>query len=64
MARPNKHNGAAFDALIGAFYDTAIAPIERCAWSRCRYSVTAIMETCTSRTVTATYPQKDRFSRP
>lgn len=32
MARANKYDGVAIDELIGAFYDTAIAPTERCAW--------------------------------
>jgi DNA-binding CsgD family transcriptional regulator len=32
MAQRNGHNGKAFDGLIDAFYDTAIAATEDCAW--------------------------------
>jgi DNA-binding CsgD family transcriptional regulator len=32
MAQQNGHNGNAVDELIDAFYDTAIAETERCAW--------------------------------
>ena len=32
MAQQNGRNGNAVDELIDAFYDTAIAETERCAW--------------------------------